>query len=392
MAGRRGVKIPYSRVKKNGRRYWEPTPEMQKVGFLPKPLGLEGPDSRAAALRLYQSWEAHRMGKPDPVPVVLPKGREAAEVARAWPRGSIGEAYVRFMKTAEWRKLAQTTRDQAILPNWAYIRDQWGATDPNLMSLEILSEWREELEQTKGPHVAHKVIKEWRRHWGVMTALKVAFGADPSQGIRNSAPAPRWQTWTDGEVVRLVKAAIRKKQIRLAVMVAAIWDTQFQPGDIRTLRARHVGYRGSDRREVVFDRTVDGRQKTGKPALGTLSPRTRKLFAVYLETVPAMTPEAWLFPLANKRVMAVSEFTREFRTLCEEVFPGDKRQMRDMRRSGTVEAFAGGASAADVGTKMANSIGRSNVLMATYNPIDIASVRRADDARLIGRRRRRDET
>lgn len=35
---------------------------------------------------------------------------------------------------------------------------------------------------------------------------------------------------------------------------------------------------------------------------------------------------------------------------------------------------------------------RSNVLMATYNPVDLASVRRADDARLIGRRKRRDGT
>lgn len=392
MAGRRGVKIPYSRVKKNGRRYWEPTPEMQKAGFRPKPLGLEGPESRAAALRLYQSWEAHRTGKPDPVVVARPKGREAAEIARVWPRGSIGEAYVRFMKTAEWGKLAASTRNQDLLPNWAYIRDQWGDTDPNLMTLEIMSEWREVLEKTKGPNVAHKVIKEWRRHWGVMTALKVAFGADPSKGIRNSAPPPRWQTWSDGEVVRLVKAAIRRKQLRLAVMIAAIWDTQFQPGDIRTLKFRHVGYVGQNRSEVIFDRSIDGRQKTGKPAIGTLSKRTRRLFAAYMATLNAMTPEAWLFGMASGRLMAISEFTREFRALCEQVFPGDKRQMRDMRRSGTVEAFAGGATAADVGTKMANSIGRSNVLMATYNPVDLASVRRADNARRIGRQKRRDET
>lgn len=392
MAGRRGVKIPYSRVKKNGRRYWEPTPEMQKAGFQPKPLGPEGPDSRAAALRLYQSWEAHRTGKPDPVPVVLPKGREAAEVARVWPRGSIGEAYVRFMKTAEWGKLAHSTRNRDILPNWAYIRDQWGAADPNLMTFEIMSEWRQELEAKHGPNVAHKVIKEWRRHWGVMLALKTAFGSDPSKGIRNSAPPPRWQTWGEGEVVRLVKAAIRRKSLRLAVMIAAIWDTQFQPGDIRTLKAKHIRMVGATLEEVIFDRTVDGRQKTGKPAIGTLSRRTRRLFAAYIETLPAMTPEAWLFPLSTRRVMAISELTRDFRELCETVFPGDLRQMRDMRRSGTVEAFAGGASAADVGTKMANSIGRSNVLMATYNPVDLASVRRADDARLVGRRKRREGT
>lgn len=392
MAGRRGVKIPYSRVKKNGRRYWEPTPEMQKAGFLPKPLGIEGPDSRAAALRLYQSWEAHRIGAPDPVLATPVKGREAAEIMRVWPRGSIGEAYIRFMKTPEWGKLAHSTRNRDILPSWAYIRDEWGSIDPNSMTLDILSGWREELVGRYGNGVAHKVIKEWRRHWGVMVALKVAFGADPSKGIRNNAPPPRWQTWSDGEVVRLVKAAIRRKSLRLAVMIAAIWDTQFQPGDIRTLKAKHLRMVGATLEEVIFDRTVDGRQKTGKPAIGTLSRRTRRLFAAYIKTMPAMTPEAWLFPLSTRRVMAISELTRDFRELCETVFPGDMRQMRDMRRSGTVEAFAGGASPADVGTKMANSIGRSNKLFSTYNPVDLASVRRADDARLIGRRARRDGT
>lgn len=392
MAGRRGVKIPYSRVKKNGKRYWEPTPDMQKAGFRPKPLGEESPAARAAAMRLYESWEAHRRGKPDPHVAPLPKGREAAEIARVWPKDSIGHAYQRFMKTAEWAKLAHSTRNRDLLPSWAYIRDEWGDTDPNLMTLDILSAWRAELNEKHGEGVAHKVIKEWRRHWKVMMALKVAHGADPSLGIRNSAPPPRWQTWTEGEVVRLVKAAIRQKRLRLAVTIASVWDTQFQPGDIRTLKAKHLRYVGAKGDEVIFDRTADGRQKTGKPAIGTLSKRSRRLLTAYLATRPEMTPEAWLFPLSTNRVPAISELTREFRELCDSVFPKDQRQLRDMRRSGTVEAFAGGATPADVGTKMANSIGRSNKLFSTYNPVDLASVRRADEARLKGRRARRDGT
>jgi hypothetical protein len=392
MTGRRGVKIPYSRVKKNGRRYWEPTPEMQKAGFQPKPLGIEGPDSRREALRLFQAWEAHRTGKPEPVAAPPTKGREMAEIMRVWPRGSIGEAYVRFMRTPEWGKLAHSTRNRDILPSWAYIRDPWGSTDPNLMTLDILSEWREELREKHGDGIAHKVFKEWRRHWRVMVALRTAVGSDPSLGIRNAAPPPRWQTWSEGEVVRLVKKAIRRSDLRLAVMIAAIWDTQFQPGDVRTLKAKHLRAVGAMGEEFLFDRTVDGRQKTGKPAIGTLSRRTRRLLDAYLAKMPAMMPEAWLFPLSTKRVMAISELTRAFRELCESIFPGDARQLRDMRRSGTVEAFAGGASPSDVGTKMANSIGRSNTLHSTYNPVNLASVRRADSARLIGRRARRDGT
>ena len=190
-------------------------------------------------------------------------------------------------------------------------------------------------------------------------------------------------------MVRLVKAAIRRKSLRLAITIAAIWDTQFQPGDVRTLRARHMRVVGTSG-EVIFDRTADGRQKIGKPAIGTLSKRSRRLLEAYLAKMPALAPEAWLLPLSTKRVPAISELTREFRELCEAVFPGDERQLRDMRRSGTVEAFAGGATPADVETKMANSIAQSNKLFSTYNPVDLASVRRADEARLKGRRARRE--
>jgi hypothetical protein len=50
------------------------------------------------------------------------------------------------------------------------------------------------------------------------------------------------------------------------------------------------------------------------------------------------------------------------------VFPGDERWLMDMRRSGTVEAVAGGADALGFAAKLANSIDRSNTLHKTYAP------------------------
>jgi hypothetical protein len=63
----------------------------------------------------------------------------------------------------------------------------------------------------------------------------------------------------------------------------------------------------------------------------------------------------------------------------------------DMRRSGTIEAVAGGADAVGIAAKMANSIGRSNALHKTYAPVDVEAVRNADEARLHGRRKMRGE-
>jgi hypothetical protein len=67
------------------------------------------------------------------------------------------------------------------------------------------------------------------------------------------------------------------------------------------------------------------------------------------------------------------------------------RQLRDMRRSGVMEAFAGGGDARDVSEKFGNSLDRSNFLFKTYNPVDLQKVRQTDAVRLEGRRRRNRE-
>ena len=65
--------------------------------------------------------------------------------------------------------------------------------------------------------------------------------------------------------------------------------------------------------------------------------------------------------------------------------PEDRRQLADFRRSGTVEALAGGVAAEQLSSKMANSISESNRLHKTYAPVQLAAVRSADEARKRGR-------
>jgi hypothetical protein len=84
-------------------------------------------------------------------------------------------------------------------------------------------------------------------------------------------------------------------------------------------------------------------------------------------------------PIAKRHLLTIS-----VRAI---VFPGDQRKLMDMRRSGAVEAIAGGADAVGLSAKLANSIGRSNALHKTYAPVDIEAVRNTDEARLQGRRK-----
>jgi hypothetical protein len=62
----------------------------------------------------------------------------------------------------------------------------------------------------------------------------------------------------------------------------------------------------------------------------------------------------------------------------------ERRRPADMRRSGAVEGDAGGGTIADQSNKMANTVASTNRLRKTYNPVNVAGVRRFDEARAKG--------
>lgn len=379
------VKIPYSPVK-NGNRYWQPTKLMQEKGFLPKPLGKDDDRSRKVALGLYEQW-LKVLNNEEPAPVAADATREMAEAARRYPPGSIGESFQRWIKTEEWKSMPHSTRTKVLWPAWYRVRDAWGTADPDTMTFELMSEWRAELVEDHGVGVAHKTMKFWRKLWKIMRALKTAKGDDPSLGMRNKAPAPRWQTYTEGEAVILVKRAIRAKQLELACMIAITWDTLFSPGDVRLLAGRHVTYRGKPgQRSLIFDRTEDGRIKTGRAAIGTVSRRTQRLCEAVWRGVEHM-PDGHLFRKADGKPFKDHELAKAFAAIRDE---GDSRQLRDMRRSGSGEANASGVSNPGLlSAKLANSIQTSNALHKTYAPVDVDAVIEFDKARLAGRAKRR---
>jgi hypothetical protein len=156
--------------------------------------------------------------------------------------------------------------------------------------------------------------------------------------------------------------------------------------DVRTLQERHRATVGG---RLVFDRQADGRAKTGRAAIGTVSRRTERLISEYLADVERL-PDAVLFRTRRGSPYREDTLAHDFEDIREIVFPGDKRRLMDMRRSGAVEAIAGGADAARLSAKMANSIGSSNALHKTYLPVEIEAVRSTDEARVQGRRKMRD--
>jgi hypothetical protein len=382
------VKIPYYTAIA-GRGYWRPTVKMRALGFHIVRCGADGPEAWALAAEWNTRWQAVRKGEAPPLIELDRLSRDQAEAARRYPPGSIGAAFQVYIRTHEWSARAYLSRDKIWWPAWFRIRDMWGDVAPDTITFEMMSKWRAALEKKHGRGVAHKTLRVWRTFWKIMLGMKVARTADPSMGIRNLAPAPRWQRWSEGEAVRLVKTAWRHGYRGLACIVAVAWDTQFSPVDVRTLAARHRATIGG---RLVFDRQAEGRAKTGRAAIGTVSPRTERLVQAYLETLAIeLHPEAILFRTRTGAVYGREPLAHDFAAVRALTFSGDKRRLMDMRRSGVVEAVAGDAGPLGLAAKLANSIGRSNTLHKTYAPVDIEAVRNTDAARLKGRRRMRAE-
>jgi hypothetical protein len=260
---------------------------------------------------------------------------------------------------------------------WRRIEGVFGDCEPSTITLETLDAWYSAMLAKIGVREAHRAMKIWRALWKICGALNFCDpNGDPFLGIRRVTPIGRSATWTEGDLVRLVKAAWRSGYRGLAVIIAIAWDTGFSPVDARRL--------------CKNNRSPDGfripRAKTGKPAIGTLSPRAERLIAAYLADQPEPMPGAPLFRNRSGAAYSKDTLGDDFRAVRGAVFPSDGRKLMDVRRSASTEALAGGASAEQIGSKMANSIATNRELERTYLPVDNAVVRLVDNARLVGRR------
>ncbi len=251
-----------------------------------------------------------------------------------------------------------------------------------------MSAIRSEVETSVSLREAHRVLKIWRALWKVMAAMGYCSkDADPSLGIRNSAPPPRQAAWREGEAVRLAKAAWRSGYHGLAALIAIAWDTQLAPVDVRGLTGAQSARNG---RTMSF--RVE-RAKTGRAALATLGLRATAILDAYMALLGfELHGDAPIF--RNRSCISYSKDTLgdDFRVVRVAVFGiQERRTLADFRRSGALEAIAGGADAETLSAKMANTLSASNNLHRTYVPVEISKVRAADAARRAGRTKLRNE-
>lgn len=385
--------------------YWVPTKPMKAAGFKLVPCGEDGPQAWALAARWNARWDAHRRGERAP-----PKEQDVPDkfIGCTYLPGSLGEGFARYRKTSAWIASKKPRTKEEWWRAWEHIEPVFGSVDLNTVTMEELDVWyagdRDDpkirgLLERLGVRESARVMRIWRALWRAVGSLTRDDGQryckrdeDPSLSIRVKSAKKRSAIWNADEAERLVKRAIRMGYHGLATALAVSWDTMLSPVDVRTLTTEQLTADGDGPLFSV------ARTKTGKAAIGTLSRRTWLLLKWYMRTLPPnLLPIAPIFYTRGGkagrrggRPRAPSPYSKDtfgddFRVVRAALFPGDKRQIADFRRSGAVEAVAGKVDLSALAGKMSNSIDTSRDLQETYVPHQSAVVRIADAARVRGR-------
>jgi hypothetical protein len=100
--------------------------------------------------------------------------------------------------------------------------------------------------------------------------------------------------------------------------------------------------------------------------------------------------EAYIFRNRSGAPYSKDTLGDDFRAVRIAVFgEANKRTLADFRRSGAHEAIAGDAAPAALAHAMGNTLNTSNMLFATYCPVNLTTIRSVMDARRRGRARLR---
>lgn len=360
-------------VRKRGNLFWQPTPEMRALGFEPKPLGPETAETQAEALRLADEWD---------------KARAARGQVTKYPAGSFGEFWDRFRRTEAWKKKGLRTREDYARA-WRHI-DAWRPAPARpLLSHTIISRITTELcegfvahlETTLSPNERHRTVK-WLKVLLADAVVRLRLGyASPAAKIPNPQPKGRTAIWLGAEIDDLVAGAMLAGFEAMSLAIWTAWETMFSPVDVRTLRPHQL------KRDATGWYVVAERQKTGKEAFAAISDELGAELSAYLKR--QARAEADDTPIFRQRdglpYKTKDTFAGDFRDVRAFMFPGDTRQLLDIRRSANVEADAAGADKKTMGELLANGLADSKFLEETYTPPTVTKAREVAKQRMAGR-------
>lgn len=373
----------HSKRKRNGKAFWAPGKFAEQFG-LPKsvPLGEYGPASFKKAIEWNAKLDAAREAK-----------QRGEDTLRVYPKGTLGSFYERFRATEAWAQMEPRTREDYERA-WPVIEKRFGHTpwtaigpdDSERFHVDIHPAHKNRRDpegRLKLPwNTAHRVLKVWRALLTALVKYQLRPAPAPIGKVMNPRPPGRDALWLHEEVMDLIAAAEGLGLDGMALAIRIAWDAMLSPWDVFALPI------GGFRDAVEEIRTT--RQKSKRKVFAAITLETVEAVRTYLARLEAagipLEPAA---PLIRNRQLAPYSgphakkyFERDFRTVRQQAFPGDRRQMLDLRRSAITEGRIGGATLDDLGAAAANNLATDQVLQSTYA---LAASKKVRDAREAGR-------
>lgn len=365
-------------VRKRGNLFWQPTPEMRELGFQPTPLGPDGPEAHAKALRLAAAWD---------------KAKAERGKITDYPLGTFGAFWDRLRgskqrPSAWWTKKAVRTREDYERA-WTYI-DAWrpDASRPTLsrtlipsINTELCEQFYDHLARTASPRERWRAIKGLKILLAdAVVRLRLGY-ASPADKLVNPQPAGRSAIWLGFELDELAAVALLAGYEGMSFGIRIAWETMFSPIDVWTLRPRQL------KRDVGGWYAHRERTKTDKEAFAAISDELATDLFDYLERQGRA--EADETPILRQRdgnaYRSKDTFGDDFRDVRSIAYPGATRQFMDIRRSANVEADCAGADKKTMGELLANGLADNKFIDDTYTPPTVAKAREVAEKRIQGR-------
>lgn len=374
--------IRYVRVRRS-RAFWEPGKKVATALNLPASvaLGEHGDEARLRAIELNAQLDMARIDK-----------RTRSLVLR----GSVTWCYQRFVETEAWHQMGLRTRDD-YERCWPIIAERFGSVLLSKVTSDDSERFHVDIHPAHKPNrnrdpegklklqwnTAHRTLKVWRALLNAWVEYKYIPAPAPIGRVSNPRPPGRDVLWLDHEVMTLVATAEKLGLLGMAIAIRVSWDAMLAPIDNFELPVG--GYRG------WMEEVRTARRKTQRKVYASITADTVSAVDSYLERLRgAGLSIADDMPLVRNAALQPYEginarkyFERDFRKVREAAFPGDRRQMLDLRRSAITEGRLGGATLDDLGAAAANSLGNDQFLQSTYAHTASRSVR---DARIVGRK------
>lgn len=354
------------RVDGTWRVWWEPTAAEARLGARAVDLSTRKPgDAQREAIRLRDHWAGVATGQP----------RRRA--------GSVDDVIQDYQRSRHWAKLRETTR-ASYLVDLRAVSARWGAEAAAALTTAEIDRWYEALLADKGRFRARALLRMLSIVLTHAQRLDLVQ-ANRCQPVSTLAPPRRSRRGTAEELAALIAATrrLRLRSVRAALMLVLFGGGQRQidvlsarPQDLSRVRLQLAGM-VAPRPFLVWHLV---RSKRGNAGTLVINPQAAPVLRLQMRLaatrgLPLIHDEATGQPYSKRlffaRWCAVrAEAARSVPSVAT-------LQWRDLRRTFSTLARAGGASVDDVADAIGNTAARDDGLRETYMPAQMETSARA---------------